>query len=170
MLLYNFFIVIHYGCLDSLQMSGKTFLPELAVMKMHLTLIFLIVLVIFLNFDFGLLIEDKHWPEQVMFFFSIYILLTVLVSSVRSNVWDFLAAANFFFYIFALFQLILFFSLVWVLWFFISPFISMFLKPEQSLNNEGIGSWFTSSTVIKQWLNWCVRIYFSVMFIVFSVI
>lgn len=52
---------------NSLQTSGKTFFPELAVMKTHLRVNFMIVLVIFSNCDFGLHIVGKHCPEQVMF-------------------------------------------------------------------------------------------------------
>jgi len=51
-----------------LQMNGKTFLLELAVMKIRLRVNFMIILVIFLNCDFGLRIGGKHWPEQVMFY------------------------------------------------------------------------------------------------------
>lgn len=66
--IYNFncYPLIDSFC-NSLQTSGKTFLPELAVMKIHLRVNFMIILVIFLNCDFGLHIGGKHWPEQVMF-------------------------------------------------------------------------------------------------------
>lgn len=66
--IYNFncYPLIDSFC-NSLQTSGKTFLPELAVMKTHLRVNFMIILVIFLNCDFGLHIGGKHWLGQVMF-------------------------------------------------------------------------------------------------------
>ena len=74
-MIFGCFLLI-YWCHNSLQMSGKTFQPELAVMKMHLTQSFLVVLMISLNCVFGLLIGDKHWLELVM---SINIFAPVLV-------------------------------------------------------------------------------------------
>jgi len=51
-----------------LQMNGKTFLLELAVTKIQVRVNLMIILVIFLNCDFGLRIGGKRWLEQVMFY------------------------------------------------------------------------------------------------------
>lgn len=48
-------------------MNGKTFLLGLAVMKMHLSQNLMIIQMTSLNFGFGLLTEDKHWLELVLF-------------------------------------------------------------------------------------------------------
>lgn len=55
----------------SLQMSGRTSLLELIVMKIHRILSFWIARMIPLNFGFGLLTGDKHWPELVDVFSSL---------------------------------------------------------------------------------------------------
>lgn len=51
-------------------MNGRTFLLELDVMKMQLSLSFLIILEIYLNYVFGHLIGDKPWVELVMVSFQ----------------------------------------------------------------------------------------------------
>ena len=48
-----------------IQMNGGTFLLELVGMKIRRTLLFGIVLMRPLNFDFGPPTGDKHWPELV---------------------------------------------------------------------------------------------------------
>lgn len=47
-----------------IQMSGKISLRGLDVMKPHLSWNLVIIQTISWNFGSGLLIEDKHWPEQ----------------------------------------------------------------------------------------------------------
>lgn len=48
-----------------IQMNGGTFLLELVGMKIHRTMLFGIVPLRPLNFDFGPPTGDKHWPELV---------------------------------------------------------------------------------------------------------